>query len=103
MSEPRADGAVAPARPSRAGRVLDVMALAAFAVGAWMYGSGWLGLRELRSGAYVRPEGGPLDAASRFADHSAMLARDGGWVMIAALAIGVVAWLVGRRAHRAAA
>ncbi|GMV05822.1 MAG: hypothetical protein AMXMBFR53_20990 [Gemmatimonadota bacterium] len=80
----------------RIGRVLDLMGLALFLVGAGLYGRAWMGLRALP--AFVPDPAGEPWAAIRLANGYVRLQGTGRMFMAAGMAVFVAAWWVARRA-----
>lgn len=84
---------------SRLGRLLDVVGVLAFLLGAGLYGRAWLGLRRLREVQPVAESAREMAAMARYV-HFSEMSRWGGWVMVAGGVIGVmaavVAWLRSR-------
>ena len=82
----------------RIGRVLDLVGLVLFLVGAALYARAWVGFRGVS--AFVPQADGPAWSAVAVANRFWRLQKIGAGVMLAGLAVFVLAWWVARAAHR---
>jgi hypothetical protein len=83
----------------RIGRILDLVGLAVFLLGAGFFAWAWMGFRSVP--AYVPDPGAEPFATLRLADGYLRIQAIGGGLMLLGAGVFVAAWWVARRASRA--